>query len=275
VVLFVVLVAGLIHATWNALVKNSHSMAISFPLLNMGTIVVCWPLVVIVGLPAASAMGYLALSILFHCTYQTLLMGAFKRGDFSRSYPIARGVAPFLVALGGFIFADQHISLLRLVGMATIVSGILFLGLTKGTTLGSHSAVLWALATGVGIASYTVIDGLGVRHAHNAVRYGVALLAIQASVWLLFSLVRNGTSWWPGKKEVTLGLSAGALSVVGYLLVLWAQLHAPFAIVSALRETGVLWASLIGIFIFKEGTIRKALGPALLITAGIAILAFA
>lgn len=274
-VLAAVLLAGLIHAVWNAMVKNSHSMSISFPLLNIGTLFLCWPLVALFGLPRSSALGYLCLSVLFHCTYQTLLMGAFRRGDFSKSYPIARGVAPLLVALGGFIFANQHLSVKSLIGVLIVVVGIVLLALLKGTSLQSSSAVLWALATGIGIASYTVIDGLGVRNAHSAGRYGICLLATQATIWLTFSLFRNGLSWWPARREVVLGLSAGALSVAGYLLVLWAQLHANFAVVSALRETGVLWASFIGVFVFKEGSIRRAIGPALLIVGGIALLAYA
>ena len=200
-------------------------------------------------------------------------MGAFRRGDFSKSYPIARGVAPLLVALGGFYFANQHQNALSLLGIFVIVSGVLSLTLVKGAKVSANSATIWALATGVGIAAYTVVDGLGVRAAHSPLRYGVTLFVLQATLWLVVTFSRRGVSWWPFAKTARLGITAGAGSIAGYLLILWAQLHASFALVSALRETGVLWAAVIGALYFKEGSLRKTLGPAVIIVMGISLLA--
>ena len=84
---------------------------------------------------------------------------------------------------------------------------------------------------------------------------------------------RRGVSWWSSAKTARLGITAGAGSIAGYLLILWAQLLASFALVSALRETGVLWAAVIGALYFKEGSLRKTLGPAVIIVMGISLLA--
>ena len=228
-----------------------------------------------VGLARSGAWVYLLCSVCVHCTYELLLLSAFPRGDFSKSYPIARGIAPLLVALGGFFFANQHQNVLSLLGIFVIVSGVLSLSLIKGAKVSANSATTWALATGVGIAVYTVVDGLGVRAAHSSIRYGVTLFVLQATLWLVVTFIRKGISWWPSAKTARLGIAAGAGSIAGYLLILWAQFHASFALVSALRETGILWAAVIGALYFKEGSLRKTVGPAIVIVIGVSLLAVA
>ena len=272
-VILLVLLAGLLHAIWNAVAKNITDQFASFALLNIGAACASWALLPFVGLPKSSAWIYLLSSVVLHCTYELLLMGAFRRGDFSKSYPIARGVAPLLVALGGFLFANQHQNALSLIGIFVIVSGVLSLALIKGAKVNASSATLWAVATGVGIAIYSVVDGLGVRSAHSSAKYGVTLFVLQSTLWLVVSFIRRGASWWPAPATARIGIVAGALSIAGYLLILWAQQHASFALVSALRETGVLWAAVIGALYFKEGSLRKTVGPAVVIVIGISLLA--
>lgn len=266
------LVAGFVHALWNAVAKNITDQFVSFGLLNIGAAGASWAVLPFVGLPRSGALIYLLSSVFLHCSYELLLMGLFRRGDFSKSYPIARGVAPLLVALGGFFFANQHQNALSLLGIFVIVSGVLSLALVKGAKVNASSATIWALATGVGIAAYTVVDGLGVRAAHSSIRYGVTLFVLQSTLWLVVAFTRRGISWWPPAKTARLGIAAGAGSIAGYLLVLWAQFHASFALVSALRETGVLWAAVIGAMYFKEGSLRKTLGPAIVIVIGVSLL---
>ena len=267
------LFAGLVHAVWNAIAKNITDQFVSFGLLNVGAAGASWALLPFIGLPRSGAWIYLLCSVCLHCSYELLLMGAFRRGDFSKSYPIARGVAPLLVALGGFFFANQHQNALSLIGIFVIVSGVLSLTLVKGAKVNTSSATIWALATGAGIATYTVVDGLGVRAAHSSIRYGVTLFVLQATLWLAVTFARRGVTWWPCAKTARLGIAAGAGSIAGYLLILWAQFHASFALVSALRETGVFWAAVIGALFFKEGSLRKTVGPAVVIVMGISLLA--
>ena len=132
--------------------------------------------------------------------------------------------------------------------------------------------MLWAVATGAAIAVYTVVDGLGVRVSHDALRYGVALFAIQSTIWTAGVVARRGVRWWPERRIAARGLAAGVLSDVGYLVVLWAQQRAPLGEVSALRETGVLWAAVIGAVVFREGRLRRVAAPAAVVVAGVALL---
>jgi drug/metabolite transporter (DMT)-like permease len=199
-------------------------------------------------------------------------MGAYRRADFSQSYPIARGVAPLLVALASLVFAGEHLSARGLCGVVVIVVGIASLALRRDPAVGARQAFVWALATGAAIATYTVIDGLGVRASNNALRYAVTLFALQSGVWLVGVVARQPRGWWPDARRASVGLAAGVLSMVGYIAVLWAQIRAPLGVVSALRETGVLWAALIGVLIFHEGRLRRIVIPAIVVVAGIALL---
>jgi drug/metabolite transporter (DMT)-like permease len=271
-VIFVVLGAGLVHAVWNAMAKSLHDQFASFALLNLGVALVCWVSWPFVGLPRSAAFVYLTFAVLCHVGYELFLMGAYRRSDFSQSYPIARGVAPLLVSLAGLIFAGEHVSLRGLLGIIAIVVGIVSLALGRTRATGYLHGVYWALATGAAIAIYTVIDGLGVRASNDALRYGITLFACQSTLWLLGVVARQPRGWWPGTRRAAIGMSGGVLSMVGYLAVLWAQIRAPLGVVSALRETGVLWAALIGVFIFREGRLRRVLAPALFVVAGIALL---
>jgi drug/metabolite transporter (DMT)-like permease len=198
-------------------------------------------------------------------------MGAYRRADFSRSYPIARGVAPLLVSLGGLVFANEHLSPRSLAGMLVIAFAITSLALHRREPATRRLGVVWALATGVAIAIYTVIDGLGVRVSHDAFRYAGALFAIESTLWMIGVFASGRRDWWPTRGRAALGLLAGLLSIVGYVAVLWAQIRAPFGVVSALRETGVLWAAIIGVVVFREGRVRRIIVPAMLVTLGIAL----
>jgi drug/metabolite transporter (DMT)-like permease len=119
---------------------------------------------------------------------------------------------------------------------------------------------------------YTVVDGLGVRRSHDPLRYAVVLFALQSTLWVVAVVVRRGWRWNDEPKTITVGIAAGLMSLVAYTIVLYAQTKAPLGIVSALRETGVVWAAAIGVVIFKEGKARAIMVPALAVALGIALL---
>jgi drug/metabolite transporter (DMT)-like permease len=271
VVVVVVLGTGVVHAIWNAIAKSLQDKFASFALLNLGVALVCWVAWPFIGLPAAPAIPYLLGATVCHVSYELLLLGAYRRSDFSQSYPTARGIAPLLVSIGALVFANEHLSARGLMGVVGIVIGIVGLTARRGA-LSNLGGTYWALACGAAIAAYSVVDGLGVRVAHSTPRYAVTLFVLQSSVWLIGVVARRPRGWWPGGRSATLGVLGGALSVAGYAAVLWAQLRAPLGVVSALRETGVLWAALIGVLVFREGRLRRIMVPAVLVALGIALL---
>lgn len=267
-----VLLAGLAHAVWNAIAKSYQDQWASFTLLNIGVAVPCLIALPIVGLPRTAAWGYLATAVCCHILYELFLMSAYRHGSLSRSYPIARGVAPALTTLGALVVAGEHPGALALFGIAGVVGGIVSLALydREATSL---AAVLWALATGVMIAAYTLVDGLGVRVSHDPLRYTVALFSIQATAFVIGAWRTGKVSTSVFSHRAVRGLLAGVLSLVGYGIVLYAQTRAPLGVVSALRETGVVWAALLGVVLFKERGGWRLLVAALVVAAGVACIA--
>jgi drug/metabolite transporter (DMT)-like permease len=271
-IILLVLLAGLIHAVWNALAKGITSQSTSFALMNLGIAVVSWIALPFIGVPRTQAWPFVLASVACHIGYELFLMGSYERANFSRAYPIARGMAPLLVSLGGLVLASERIGLKGLAGITFIVLGVISLAYVRNSTKLDRVGVYWALATGVAIAVYNVVDGLGVRRSHDPLRYAVVLFALQSTIWVVAVVVRRGWTWSDQASTVSIGLAAGLMSLVAYTIVLYAQSKAPLGIVSALRETGVVWAAAIGVIIFKEGKARAIMAPALAVVIGIALL---
>jgi drug/metabolite transporter (DMT)-like permease len=274
-IVFLVLLAGFIHAMWNALAKGIPDQTTSFALMNVGTAAVSWIALPFIGLPRAAAWPYLLASVACHLGYELFLMGSYQRANFSRAYPIARGVAPLLVSLGGLVFASEHLDARGIIGIFLIVVGIVSLAYVRNSSKLDRVGIYWALATGAAIAVYTVVDGLGVRRSHDTLRYAVVLFVLQSSLWVIAVLVRRGWRWSEDRSTIRVGLLVGPMSLVAYTVVLYAQTRAPLGAVSALRETGVVWAAAIGVVFFKEGTARAIMAPAVVVVAGIALLSLA
>jgi drug/metabolite transporter (DMT)-like permease len=273
-VVLAVLLAGLLHAIWNAIAKSVTDQWTSFTLLNVGVTVPCVLALPVVGVPVSAAWPYLVASVICHLGYVWFLMAAYRFGSLSRTYPIARGVAPMLVALGGLVFAGEHIGTLAFAGIVLVV-----LGVSSLAALDWHHAsareVLWSLATGAAIATYTVIDGLGVRASHNPLSYTVTLFALQGASFLAVSFVRRTGRHGVTSRMAVLGVTAGVLSLVSYGIVLWAQTKAPLGVVSALRETGVIWAAVIGVYLFKERGGPRVVGAGAVVLAGVVAMSLA
>lgn len=271
-IVFLVLLAGLVHALWNAMVKGIASQRTSFALMNVGIAVVSWIALPFIGLPRSAAWPFVLSSAVGHLAYELFLMGSYQRANFSRAYPIARGVAPVLVSLGGLVFASEHLDARGVMGIFLVVVGIVSLAYVRNSSRLDRVGIYWALATGAAIAVYTVVDGLGVRRSHDTLRYAVVLFALQSTMWVIAVLFRRGWRISERRSTISIGLLAGLLSLVAYTLVLYAQTRAPLGIVSALRETGVVWAAVIGVVVFKEGRARTIVVPAVVVAAGIALL---
>ena len=271
-IVLLVLLAGFVHALWNAMVKGIASQSTSFALMNVGTATASWFALPFIGLPRAAAWPFVLASTACHLGYELFLMGSYRRANFSRAYPIARGVAPLLVSIGGLVFASEHLDARGILGVFFIVVGVVSLAYVRNSTKLDRTGIYWALATGAAIAVYTVVDGLGVRRSHDTLRYAVVLFVLQSSLWLIAVVIRRGWRWTEDRSTIGIGLLAGLMSLVAYTAVLYAQTRAPLGVVSALRETGVVWAAAIGVVIFKEGKARAVMTPALVVVAGIAML---
>lgn len=272
-----VLFGALLHASWNALVKSSQDKALDTAIIHLVGSLVALPLLLLTGWPPAAAWPFILTSIVIHIGYYIALAGAYKHGDLGLTYPLMRGTAPLLVALSASLTLGETLSPLAWAGVAGVCGGVLALGLSRHA-MESPKAVGFALANAVIIALYTVVDALGVRAAYansgNAFQYVVALFVLDGWPFAFIVFARRGPGIvWPyARRRWPVGIGASAASLGSYGIALWAMTRAPVATVAALRETSVLFATLLGTWFLKERfTARRAIGTAIIVAGVMAL----
>lgn len=278
-VLALVLFAALAHAGWNALLKASGERGAIFSvlLLTGGTFGLAG--IAVFPLPAREAWFYLILSGVIHYCYYGFLLLAYRYGDLSQVYPLARGSAPLMVAGGAWVMAGEALGPVGVAGLVLASGGIMSLTLESGLPRDhAAKAVFFAFGTGILIAAYTVVDGLGVRASGAAISYIAWLNVIEAipiSLWILSRRPAAFTGLTRGSWR--LGLFGGMLAMTAYGLVIYALSLGGMAHVSALRETSVLFAALLGTVILRERSGRpgRRVAAAAMVSAGIVILQMA
>lgn len=271
------LLAAVMHATWNALVKTGRDR------LVMQTLVILVPSIpAMIALPFLPAMEwdavpYLAGSTLLHFLYYTCLVGAYRVGDLSQVYPIARGSAPVLVAVGAWLLAGETKTPLEIAGILVVSLGIVSLAWRPGPlrlpSVREDEALLLAFATGLTIAGYSVADGMGGRESGFVFTYIAWLFATEGPPLLLFALWRRrGRVRESFAPNILPGIIGGAVAGTAYAIVIWAMSVAPLAHVVALRETSVLIAAGIGALLLKESFGKQRIAAAAVVVGGAALL---
>jgi drug/metabolite transporter (DMT)-like permease len=203
-----------------------------------------------------------------------MLMRSYKYGEFSQVYPIARGTSPLVVTILAVIFVHEHPTPVELAGVLVVAIGMAVLTLGGGVRLTNRTALIAAVGTGLTIAAYTTVDGVGVRAAHSPLGYTGWLMLLQSADMLVISLAIRRRQLWDQPRSLQLrGLLAGALSLLAYGLVLWAQTRGQLAPIAALRETSVIFGALIGTVFFKEPFGRRRVIAAVVVAAGILLIA--
>lgn len=268
-----VLFGAMLHASWNALVKSGADKALDTALLNLLGALLAVPILFFTGWPAAGAWPWLLASAAIHLAYYALLVSAYKHGELALTYPLMRGAAPLLVALGSATVFGESLSPGAWAGVVGVSCGVLLLGFARRAGAGGRGVAL-ALLNAVVIAAYTVVDAQGVRASGNAAAYVAALFLLNALPFGLLVLARRGhaTAWLHARRRSHLALVGAAASFGSYAIALWAMTRAPVATVAALRETSVLFAALLGTFFLKEAfTPRRALGTAVIVAGVMAL----
>ncbi len=271
----IVLLAAVLHATWNALVKASADRAIVLALISLGHAVLGGIVALFVPIPAVESWPFIALSTVIHWAYYFMLFHSYRLGDLSRVYPISRGIAPVLVALGAQYIAGEVLPFAVWVGVLIVSAGIMLLSKESKPGANSVAATLVALTTGVCIASYSIADGMGVRVAQSVIGY-VAWLFIGEIFVATFIFYQKRHDIAKQHKSVwRAGLFGGVVSGVAYGLVIYAKSLTLLALVSTLRETSVIFAALIGIVMFGERPWQSRILASCFVLAGVVIMALA
>lgn len=251
----IVLFAALLHASWNAMLHGNRDRFLSMTWMSIAIGVVATLVVVSTPWPASASWPYIVASGLVHIFYNVSLVRSYRRSDLALAYPIARGSSPLLVTLGAALFAHEAIGSLHALGIAMISGGIIALALQGGRV--SRAGALAALATGASIALYTVIDGIGVRlSGGEALAYIAWMFLFYWLMPVLFVATRGlAALWTPVRAEpiaVGSSLAGGLVSIAAYGIVIWAMQSGAMGTVSALRETSVVFAALIGRVFLQE-----------------------
>jgi drug/metabolite transporter (DMT)-like permease len=280
-----VLAAAVTHAVWNAIAHGIKDQMLAFALIGVGGIAAAIPLIIVAAVPRADSWPYLLASVGIHIFYVLLLMRCYRLGEFSQVYPLARGTSPLVVAILAAVFVDERLALPQIAGVLIVSGGlaVLVLGGRRPRLAGAsggvvpagqrRAAFLAAIGTGLTIAAYTTVDGVGVRLSASPAGYIGWLMVLQSLCVPMFALVRRREVVLKQPPRILLcGLAAGALSVLAYGLVLWAQTRGALAPIAALRETSVIFGAVIGTLIFREPFGRTRITATVLVVIGILLL---
>jgi drug/metabolite transporter (DMT)-like permease len=274
VLMALILCAALMHASWNAIVKSERDRLIGFGVVMMAGTVLCLPLLPFLGPLAWAALPWLLLSSLIHVFYYFFLLSAYAHGDLSHVYPIARGLGPTLVAIFSGALIGEHLRVHEAGGVLLVSLGIMALALAKGLKDWGGRGTVFAVVTGFAIAGYTFADGLGARASGNAIAY-IAWLNVLEGPWVLVY-----AAWRRGGGPVLLYLRAqgwrsalgGVIATLGYGIAIYALSVGAMAHVAALRETSVLFATVIGTRLLGEPFGIKRVLAAGMIVAGLVLM---
>jgi drug/metabolite transporter (DMT)-like permease len=254
-VFLMVLGAALMHAIWNAAIKSDHDRLGLIKVMFLTQFAVSLCLLPFVAVPARASWPYLGASAALGAVYMLFLNWAYQIGDLSHVYPFARGIAPFIVAIVSVFLLGERISHLGQVAIVLIALGIASLALTRGAAgLREPRPVLLSLIAGGFVGAFTITDALGARSAGSPNGFIVWMtLPYALLVAGSFHILQRGKSAKAAEgKWSPIGVVAGLMSYGCSWLVIWALTLAPMALVSALRETSVVFAVVIGVVFLRE-----------------------
>jgi len=254
-VFIAVIAAALLHAVWNAIVKGGNDKRLNMTALVLGSIPISILMLIIFPFPKIESWIYIAASIVVQLIYHYSLLVAYEKGDLSQVYPVARGSAPLIVAVFSILFLGDQFNFTQMFAIGLIVIGILVSAFAKQPDgERNFAATKFAVMTGCCIAAYSIIDALGGKLAENAFSYYACIAIGYGVIFPIFT-----ESQTPGlikriPKEAMLSfIIGGNATFIAYAIVVWAFTQtSSIAIVTALRETSISFALIIGVLFLNE-----------------------
>ena len=270
-VFILVLFSAVLHAIWNSMASKYKNKNVSIPAIVYGHVPACIVAVIILPMPSAESFPYIILSALIHQGYQNFLLTAYQAGKFTTVYPVARGFGPLVATLISIIFLGVYLKTFTIFSIFLISTGVIFIGLFSKSVLKNYKILYTSLATGIFIGMYSVVDGYGARLSLSAISYMSWVFIFSA---LFFPIVLNfrkqknilRKTLTEGKIIFWVG---GFFSYIAYVITVWAFTKAPIPMVSALRESSIIFAIFIGYFYLKEKISLYKIVSILLIFAGV------
>lgn len=274
VVVFALLAASLLHASWHALVKSTADRVLALAGMNIVSAAVALALLPFTQPLPVFAFSIMAVSVLLHGTYKILIAQLYDRADLGQAYPLARGFTPLMAAVLAFMMLGEVPGAWGQAGIACVCAGILLIALEKGGYRISGKALTLALLVGLSVAAYSVIDAYGIRLSGDWFSFTVWLVLLDGCAFIAYALItRKRTALRIWRLELTRTGLSGILGVISFGTFMWALGRAPVGAVAAVRESSVLFAALLGALALGEHGTWMRYTAATAVMAGIAVIA--
>ncbi|CDX51712.1 conserved membrane hypothetical protein [Mesorhizobium plurifarium] len=261
------LFAAILHASWNAFLRTGSDRLWTVTVMSFSATVAAVPLALFHPLPAEPAWPYIVLSACLQVGYSLFLVAAYRYGELGQVYPIVRGSVPLLVTLGGFVLAGERLSPHQTLGVILAALGIMSLSLGKGRA--ATTSILYALATGAIIAAYATVDAIGVRSAGSSGAYTAWVLLIYGVLLpVTFIICRGRLTVDFRSPDALKALGGGIFALIAYGAVVAAFALGPAGPITAIRETSVVFAALIGRLFLGETLTPKRIAACGVVALG-------
>ncbi len=267
-------------AVANVAIKRGGDILAGRAVLSATSALLLLPAAFFVPVPDPATWAALALAVPVHFAYQSALVRAMHRGDLSLVFPVMRGLAPLLTALSGYVILGEALAPLSIIGLLVATGAVVVFALPPpGLTVSSHpdrTALLWAALTAGGVALYNVMDARGVRIAPNPFTFIVWLFLLDwIGLWIINAATRGLGMFAAMRRQLGFGAAAGTLSILSYGAAMYAFTLTEAVMVSALRETAVVFGALLGWVFLKEGFGPRRVAAAAALAGGLALMQIA
>ena len=268
------LIAALSHALCHSILKHNKNPLGVLGITSVVEIIIFTPLVLSVPYPTTYIWILIIISALLHGFYRLLVIFSYNYGDLSFIYPIARGSSSLLLAIISLIYLTDKISLWGFIAIMIVCMGLFLISYSDRLKF-NYSAFGLGVLTAIMITTYTLVDGIGVRHSSNPYSFLYWMLLLNGTPALIASFFfKNNGLRIVNKNLVLTGVAFGILAPLAYGLAVWCMQFLPIAYVSSIRETSIIFATLIGLILLKEKTASKRIIPSIFVVIGISILYF-
>ena len=275
-VYLLVIFAAILHAIWNGMVKSYKNKIISVSAIVFGHVPIAAFVMLFLPLPTLESVPYIILSALIHQGYQYNLISAYKIGDLTKVYPIARGTGPIVATIISIIFLGLLITKFQILSIALVCFGIIILGIFSESLIKNNKVIFYSLATGLFIGLYSLVDGHGARISQSPLSFLGWSFILNAMIFpFVLKFMGHKKVFSRVLKEAKLIFwVGGTLSYIVYGIVVWAFTKAPIPLVGALRESSIVFSIFIGFFFLKERLTFLKIVSILIIFIGVALLKF-
>ena len=267
-----VMLAAVLHPAWNGMVKKHKDKVISVSAIVFGHVPMALVVMLFMPLPTLESVPYIILSAIIHQGYQVYLISAYKFGDLTKVYPVARGTGPIVATLISILVLGVVFSKFQIISIILISFGIIILGLLSKNSQNSNKTLIYSLATGFFIGIYSLTDGYGARISLSPLSFLGWSFILNAMIFpFTLKLMNYSNVFNRVIKEAKLVFwVGGTLSYIVYAIVVWAFTKAPIPLVGALRESGIIFSIIIGIFFLNEKISINKVISIILIFLGVA-----